>query len=184
MVLLLFRFPQFELPLRSLALIFLVLYLPVAFILIPLLFYRETMNHLSLWGPATHSLPGPKTQAPHSTSTSSPPYLYFLLMFPPVQTLFLIHPVLSAMAHLLTSHSQRQAFGSEESKTMGKAQKSFSSSSFGLIVPTLVISTLTLFLFICGISLRFRDPAGPDSCQEPFSEVLLTGSTSLTDSVV
>lgn len=69
------------------------------------------------------------------------------------------------------SHSQ--------SKTMKKTRKSFSSSSFGLSVPILIISTLTLFPFTHGFSLRFRDPAGLDSCQEPFSKISLTGSTSL-----
>lgn len=180
LVFVLFRLSQFELKLCSLALVFLVLYLTVVLVLISLLFYWEMINYLSLWGPVMDSLPGSKTQAPHSTSTSSPQNF----LCPNTVSYSLLVPVLpSTIAHLLMSHSQRQAVGSEESKTMEKAQKSFSSSSSGLIVLMLVISTLTLFPFTHGISLRFRDPAGLDSCQEPFSRVALTGSTSLTDSV-
>lgn len=140
------------------------------------------INYLSLWGAVMDSLPGSKTQGPHSISTSSlSPLPSYASLCPNTVSYSLLAPVLlSAMAHLLMSHSQRQAFGSEESNTVEKkAQKSFSSSSFGLIVLMLVISTLTLFPFTHGISLRFRDPAGRDSCQEPFNEVSLTGSTSL-----
>lgn len=117
------------------------------------------------------SPPGPKTL------TAPPPPHYSIstsfFTFPSAQTLFLIDlvPVLpSAVSHLLLSHSQRWAFGSEASKLTKKAQTSFSSSSFGSIVLTPVISVLLLFPFTHGISLRFRDPAGLDSCQEPFSE--------------
>lgn len=125
------------------------------------------------------SLPGSKTQGPsehmhlprhHSIST------FLILMFPfPLSKycfLFTLAPCYSfCHHHFIMSHSQ--------SKTMEKTQKSFSASSFGLSVPILIISTLTLFSFTHGISLRFRDPAGLGSCQEPFSKVSLTGSTSL-----
>lgn len=125
------------------------------------------------------SLPGSKTQGPsehmhlprhHSIST------FLILMFPfPLSKycfLFTLAPCYSfCHHHFIMSRSQ--------SKTMEKTQKSFSASSFGLSVPILIISTLTLFSFTHGISLRFRDPAGLGSCQEPFSKVSLTGSTSL-----
>lgn len=60
-------------------------------------FYSYFTETFLLWGPVMDPLPRSKTQAPHSSSTASRQYLYFLLLFPSVQNclLFTLGPCYS-----------------------------------------------------------------------------------------
>lgn len=90
-------------------------------------YFTETINYLSLWGPhVMHSLLQSKTQAPHSTSTSCNSAVTLLpshvsSLCPNNCFLFTLAPVLlSAMAHLLMSHSQSRLLGQRKAKTWRK----------------------------------------------------------------